>query len=599
MAEEVPQSQSNGEGVEDETAAAVLAFLQVLGRIIRLYKLYPPTHRFVKEGGEEALRIYSEAMAKIPSVTVGRAEGSLLINDQPCTKIPPQVQDLVNLLREKRVDTLELKPGAQPEEILSFARLIALRDDQPPPEDLAFKSFESLPHFQVNEVAYKKVSASQEIVEKGSRSRGEAEERALVETLLRDTTGKRVEDTLIEKLVETNPAGLGRAIHHASLREEERFESGEGISRRPGRPDSLALIMLERAATKIIQGGGGAEEVLDKLGVILGALPQDYLQDLAGGAKVAEAPLRILQRFGPTCRGELLATTLKQNLPMPNLAAKVQDLLAEKEDPVFLFERAAISLCLAGLSFTDASPFLLDLMELDRYRRKADIEAIGAWEVAKVPETQESPLVLVADSPVYQQFFSSILENTPYRTAFYESGTEALEAILRDDPSLVILDLKLPGTHGLDLIRRLKRKNCTPPLLVVTGQSSLAHEFEVKTYPRHKFLKKPPNREAVVHAIQELQGLEDVLDGEDKPEETPLLSPEMLKYLQEGSLKDTVRLRGFELGVNVHYGPGTEAVLVDAFHLHGGRRGVVIAGCSEADADAVRLLRLFQTCLRV
>jgi hypothetical protein len=60
-----------------------------------------------------------------------------------------------------------------------------------------------------------------------------------------------------------------------------------------------------------------------------------------------------------------------------------------------------------------------------------------------------------------------------------------------------------------------------------------------------------------------------------------------------------IRLPGFEFGTNLHIGPGSEALFVDAFHLHGGRRGIVLGGCSQADEDSVLLLALFQSALRI
>ena len=51
-------------------------------------------------------------------------------------------------------------------------------------------------------------------------------------------------------------------------------------------------------------------------------------------------------------------------------------------------------------------------------------------------------------------------------------GDEALTAIERQPPDVVVLDLKMPGTDGLEVLRRLSALGVAVPVVVLTGHGS-------------------------------------------------------------------------------------------------------------------------------
>ncbi|MHC4597601.1 MAG: response regulator [Planctomycetota bacterium] len=588
-----PPGSSAGGGPSQ--SAGVETFLQLLGRIIRLYKLYPSTHPFVRQGLDEALKAYEQALGKSGRVTVGRVDDRILVNDEPLPKVSPQVADLVKLLQARNVASIELEPGAEPDEILSFARLVASREGESPPDELRYKSLDGLPHIRVNEVAYKKVGADEHVVSKeaqpGAAAGGSTVEGQLVRVLLQHGSVGKAADQLIGHLLDGDRQGLGRAIQKA-------WEPASAGAAEEG-GGNLALRMLERAALKTLKEGAGFPEVQDRIAEITADFPPELISALSGGAKGREAPAQIARYFNLHSRAEILAASLQRELPMATLEESIDALRREGEDALPLLEGAAISLRLKRLPLRDAAPYVLDLTELERRRRRREVEqAKRPEERTSRFEMQQAPLVLVADTAQYHEFYRTTLEETAYRSTFTADGKDALEAIVRETPALVILDFKLTGIHGLDLVRRLRRRNVTPPLLIVTGQTAMTQEFEVKTYPNHRVLKKPPNRKAIVRAIQEIQGTKEG-EGEDEGEETQALPSGLLKYLEKSSLTTDVQVKGFDFGTHLHFGPGSEALVADAFHLQGGRRGILLAGCSGADEDAVLLLTLFQSAVRI
>ena len=76
-------------------------------------------------------------------------------------------------------------------------------------------------------------------------------------------------------------------------------------------------------------------------------------------------------------------------------------------------------------------------------------------------------IVLVEDEPDIAEVLQYNLEKEGLRVTCERRGDAALEAIRRDPPDLVLLDLMLPGLDGLELTRALKRDAATAALPIV------------------------------------------------------------------------------------------------------------------------------------
>jgi DNA-binding response OmpR family regulator len=78
--------------------------------------------------------------------------------------------------------------------------------------------------------------------------------------------------------------------------------------------------------------------------------------------------------------------------------------------------------------------------------------------------------MVVEDDPAIAQMVSLQLELSGYRTARRADGLAALEAIRRDRPDVVLLDIGLPGLDGIQVCRRLRAADDWTPILFVTAR---------------------------------------------------------------------------------------------------------------------------------
>ncbi len=106
-------------------------------------------------------------------------------------------------------------------------------------------------------------------------------------------------------------------------------------------------------------------------------------------------------------------------------------------------------------------------------------------------------------------------DDRPFRTrlvqAFRERGVdasgvgdydEALEAVQLESPELALVDLRLPGRSGLELLRALKELDETTNVVVLTGYGSIATAVESVKLGATTYLTKPVDADQILAAFE-------------------------------------------------------------------------------------------------
>jgi DNA-binding response OmpR family regulator len=96
----------------------------------------------------------------------------------------------------------------------------------------------------------------------------------------------------------------------------------------------------------------------------------------------------------------------------------------------------------------------------------------------------------------YERYFRSRFE-----LAFAATGTEALVLVREFRPHLIVLDLGLPDTDGLEVLRRVRERNATLPVIVTTGFGHLQAEMAERHLTVSRFLLKPLGLDELAAAI--------------------------------------------------------------------------------------------------
>ena len=124
--------------------------------------------------------------------------------------------------------------------------------------------------------------------------------------------------------------------------------------------------------------------------------------------------------------------------------------------------------------------------------------------------TDQEPLILVVDD--YQdarEMYAEYLRFSGFRVAEAGSGREALEQAFALRPSLVIMDLSLPGMDGWEATRQLKADGRTRhiPVVALTGHALAGAAEDAKKAGCDSFVTKPCLPDDLVVEVRRLLSL--------------------------------------------------------------------------------------------
>ena len=128
----------------------------------------------------------------------------------------------------------------------------------------------------------------------------------------------------------------------------------------------------------------------------------------------------------------------------------------------------------------------------------------------KVTQTgagQERPLILIAeDAGVQVRLAQLCLERAGYRVAAAPNGAVALEAVERERPELILLDVDMPELNGFQVLDRLRGRPETRdiPVVMLTAHSKDAALFAEWARPTDAFMAKPFSPEQLVTTVRQV-----------------------------------------------------------------------------------------------
>ncbi len=100
-------------------------------------------------------------------------------------------------------------------------------------------------------------------------------------------------------------------------------------------------------------------------------------------------------------------------------------------------------------------------------------------------------ILVVDDEPSIVDAVSTALRYEGYEVDEARSGREALEAVARAEPDLVVLDWMLPDLEGIEVGRRLRARGFKTAVLFLTAKDSTEHKVEALRAGGDDYVTKP------------------------------------------------------------------------------------------------------------
>jgi two-component system response regulator RegA len=110
-------------------------------------------------------------------------------------------------------------------------------------------------------------------------------------------------------------------------------------------------------------------------------------------------------------------------------------------------------------------------------------------------------LLLVEDDRILRERLARALGERGLEVTASGDVAEALVAARADPPELAVVDLKLPGGSGLELVRELIALEPTTKVVVLTGYGSIATAVEAMKLGATHYLAKPADADEILAAL--------------------------------------------------------------------------------------------------
>jgi DNA-binding response OmpR family regulator len=117
--------------------------------------------------------------------------------------------------------------------------------------------------------------------------------------------------------------------------------------------------------------------------------------------------------------------------------------------------------------------------------------------------TEKIRLLLVDDELKFLNALCQRLELRGFDVTRAASGEEALRIARSAEFALVLLDLKMPGIDGREVLQILKQENKQLEVIVLTGHGSLDAEAECRALGAFGYMSKPYDFEELLKIIKD------------------------------------------------------------------------------------------------
>ena len=188
-------------------------------------------------------------------------------------------------------------------------------------------------------------------------------------------------------------------------------------------------------------------------------------------------------------------------------------------------------------------------------------------------------ILVIEDDRTVGQFVKRGLEEQRIQVELVGDGTEALERASQAPFDVLVLDLRLPGMSGIEVLRTLRDRGIETPVLVLTAQDAIeskvqalrtgADDYVTKPFAFEELLarvealgRRPKDIAPPVLAIADLEidtGRHEVRRGGQTLELTPK-EYSVLEYLVRNQGRVMTRTLITEYAWGYHFDPGTNVV---------------------------------------
>jgi two-component system, LuxR family, response regulator FixJ len=116
--------------------------------------------------------------------------------------------------------------------------------------------------------------------------------------------------------------------------------------------------------------------------------------------------------------------------------------------------------------------------------------------------TPTKPVVhVIDDDEAVRDSLAFLLRSAELSVATYENAVAFLQSHPPQGPACIVTDVRMPEIGGIELLRRLRERNVTTPVIVITGHGDVPLAVEAMKLGAADFLEKPFSDESLLGAV--------------------------------------------------------------------------------------------------
>ncbi|MFH1216898.1 MAG: response regulator [Pseudomonadota bacterium] len=115
---------------------------------------------------------------------------------------------------------------------------------------------------------------------------------------------------------------------------------------------------------------------------------------------------------------------------------------------------------------------------------------------------KEMKVLLVDDEETFVKTLSERLNMRDMKSDTAFGGEQALNFVDNNEPDVMVLDLKMPGIDGMEVLRRIKKKYPRIQVIILTGHGTDKDENEARRLGIFDYVQKPADIETLAQKIK-------------------------------------------------------------------------------------------------
>ncbi len=105
--------------------------------------------------------------------------------------------------------------------------------------------------------------------------------------------------------------------------------------------------------------------------------------------------------------------------------------------------------------------------------------------------TDKGHILIIDDDPTIRDSCRQVLKREGYKVKEAQDGSEGLKLFKKESFDVVLLDLKLPGLDGMEVLSKIREENPETPVIIITGYASIKSVVEAMKRGAFNYLAKP------------------------------------------------------------------------------------------------------------